>query len=332
MSFGRVLWNQIVYPVARVGVAVTCDVLAIMGCNCTRERLDFEGRRFYVLRRLGEGGFSVVDLLEDNDTGKKFALKRIQCHSREDERLAKEEAEYHPKVNHPNLIPLEAWKVTRGTGGVTEVLIVLPFFRRGTLQDELDRLATKGEFISEHRLLRLFRGMCDGVRALHQASPVPLAHRDIKPGNVLLSDNGTPVIMDFGSMAPARLEVKGRSQALAVQDLAAEKCSMLFRAPELFHVESHTIIDEKVDVWSLGCLLYAMAFLQSPFEPVYQRGDSLHLAVLGRNFKFPDTTRYSSSLKELVSSIIVVEVIERPSVAWIVEQVDIMLQEMEHKV
>ena len=71
----------------------------------------------------------MVDLLEDNDTGKKFALKRIQCHSREDERLAKEEAEYHPKVNHPNLIPLEAWKVTRGTGGVTEVLIVLPFFR-----------------------------------------------------------------------------------------------------------------------------------------------------------------------------------------------------------
>ena len=41
--------------------------------------------------------------------------------------------------------------------------------------------------------------------------------RDIKPGNVLLSDNGTPIIMDFGSMAPARLEVKGRSQALAVQ-------------------------------------------------------------------------------------------------------------------
>ncbi len=97
------------------------------------------------------------------------------------------------------------------------------FFQRGTLQEEIDRLATKGEFISEHRLLRLFRGICDGVRALHQASPVPLAHRDIKPGNVLLSDNGTPIIMDFGSMAPARLEVKGRSQALAVQDLAAEK-------------------------------------------------------------------------------------------------------------
>ena len=71
----------------------------------------------------------MVDLLEDNDTGKKFALKRIQCHSREEERLAKEEAGYHRRVNHPNLIPLEEWKVTSGSGGVTEVLLVLPFFR-----------------------------------------------------------------------------------------------------------------------------------------------------------------------------------------------------------
>ncbi|XP_022080017.1 serine/threonine-protein kinase 16-like isoform X2 [Acanthaster planci] len=303
-----------------------------MGCNCTRECIEFDGRRFNVLRRLGEGGFSVVDLLEENDTGKRFALKRIQCHSQNEQKLAKEEAEYHRRVHHPNLISLAAWKVTGQSAGVTEVLLVLPFFRRGTLQEELDRLAHRGEQIPEPRLLRLFRAICDGVKALHHASPVPLAHRDLKPGNVLLSDNGTPVIMDFGSMAPARLEVKGRSEALAVQDLAAEKCSMLFRAPELFHVESHTIIDEKVDVWSLGCTLYNMAFQQSPFEPVYQRGDSLHLAVLGRNFKFPGNSRYSTALHELISSILVVEVIERPSVTWIIEQLDIMLQEVEHRV
>ena len=42
-------------------------------------------------------------------------------------------------------------------------------------------------------------------------------YRDLKPGNVMLSDRGTPVIMDFGSMAVAKMEIKGRSQAVALQ-------------------------------------------------------------------------------------------------------------------
>ena len=56
-------------------------------------------------------------------------MKRIHCHSAEDERLAKEEAEFHRKFNHTNLIPLEEWKVLKRSGGVTEVVLVLPYYR-----------------------------------------------------------------------------------------------------------------------------------------------------------------------------------------------------------
>ncbi len=71
----------------------------------------------------------------------------------------------------------------------------------------------------------------------------------MKPHNVLMADDGTPVLMDFGSMGTARVEIKGTSDALALQDLAAERCSMPYRAPELFNVQSYGTIDERIDIW-----------------------------------------------------------------------------------
>ncbi|KAG9013955.1 hypothetical protein FRB93_000336 [Tulasnella sp. JGI-2019a] len=93
---------------------------------------------------------------------------------------------------------------------------------------------------------------------LQQAAPgessgntelVPYAHRDIKPGNVMLSDDGTPILMDFGSTIKARIHIENRNQALMQQDLAAEQSTMPYRAPELFDVKTGTTIDEKVDIW-----------------------------------------------------------------------------------
>ncbi|XP_033116022.1 serine/threonine-protein kinase 16-like [Anneissia japonica] len=322
---------RIFRPILDVTCAVACTAYENMGCNCTKEKLVLNSRRFYVQKRLGEGGFSVVDLVEEGPTGKLFACKRIMCHSKSDEKVALEELEYYRRFAHPNLIMLEeSGMIPRGD--ICEVLLVLPFYRRGMLQEALDKLKENGQHYSQTQLLRLFKGICDGVRELHNAKPTAIAHRDIKPHNVMLADDDSPVLMDFGSMAPARLEVVGRSEAIALQDTAGEKCSMLFRAPELFHVESHCVINEKIDIWSLGCTLFNMAYLYSPFEPIYMKGDSIHLAVIGRNFKFPETSEYAPVVNDLISSMLVVEPMERPTIEWVLDQVNNMTAEMENRV
>lgn len=87
------------------------------------------------------------------------------------------------------------------------------------------------------------------------------------------------------------------------QDWAAQRCTISYRAPELFTVPSQCVIDERTDIWvrvqppapspccsvwgcpdpdtlqSLGCVLYCMMFGEGPYDMVFQKGDSVALAV-----------------------------------------------------
>ncbi|KAJ3864007.1 other/NAK protein kinase [Lentinula novae-zelandiae] len=151
-----------------------------------------------------------------------------------------------------------------------------------------------------------------------QGEIVPYAHRDIKPGNVMISDEGRPILMDFGSAMRARIKIENRSMALYQQDIAAEQSTMAYRAPELFDVKTGTMLDEKVDIWSLGCLLFAMAYSHSPFENTQttEQGGSIAMAVLNAQYKHPRGSegRYSNGLKEMIDSMLKVDPEERPGI------------------
>ncbi|KAI9290283.1 other/NAK protein kinase [Umbelopsis sp. AD052] len=161
---------------------------------------------------------------------------------------------------------------------------------------------------------------------------VPYAHRDIKPGNVLIADDGkTPILMDFGSVARARVNITNRQMAIAQQDLAAQQCSMPYRAPELFDVKTDSVLDEKVDVWSLGCTLYAMAYGQSPFEAnMNEQGGSMALAVLNGQFKFPTDPQlerlYGQGLRDFITWMLSINPSQRPDIHQVIERAEQLMQ------
>lgn len=307
-----------------------------MGCVCARESITIGDRKLFERSRLGEGGFSYVDLVEDKYSHKLYALKRMNCHSKEDERNAMREVEYMNSFGHRNLIVCEAYAVTpverSRTGVISEVLVLMPFYRRGTLQDEIVAERKRGEHMKEGRLLRLLEGICEGIKALHTHYPLPVTHRDIKPANVLLDDDDTPVLMDFGSMGPAVVEITNMSQAQTLQDLAAERCSMPYRAPELFNVNSHCTIDDRIDIWSLGCTLYAMCFHESPFDRAHQRGDSIALAVLGENIQIPDSSLYSTEATDLALVMLTLDPSGRPDIETVLQRVCALSRKQQNRI
>lgn len=148
--------------------------------------------------------------------------------------------------------------------------------------------------------------------------------------NVLIADDGeTPILMDFGSACPARIHIENRQEALSQQDLAAEQCTMPYRAPELFDVKTGTTLDEKVDIWSLGCTLYAMAYGQSPFEVNVDQGGSVALAVLNNQYKFPtaEEDHYTQDVKDVITWMLTANPQKRPTIHQVLQKLNELLKE-----
>jgi len=346
--------------------------------------------------------------------GDNLPLKKIRCPTGSDSvREAMREVEAYRRFKHPNIIRILDSAVVQDPEGEGQIVyLFLPLYKRGNVQDAINANIVNGKHFSERDIVRIFRGTCEAVRALHdyhtasgsQTRPhppsrqsstshlndhhsddeegdgllshpegngdssvnvplvrkhrvdvdddvfgddevskipdgnpepgknelVPYAHRDIKPGNVMIADDGmTPILMDFGSAMKARIRIETRSQALLQQDIAAEQSTMAYRAPELFDVKTGVTLDEKVDIWSLGCTLFAMAYSHSPFENTQttEQGGSIAMAVLNAQYKHPSSA-YSQGLRDLIDSMLKANPKERPSIHRVIESTDRVLQSL----
>jgi serine/threonine kinase 16 len=103
---------------------------------------------------------------------------------------------------------------------------------------------------------------------------------------------------------------------------------MAYRAPELFAVKNGATIDEKVDIWSLGCILYALAYLHSPFETAQEmeHGGSVALAVQNGRYKHPAGAPYSEGVRKLIDGMLKVDPEQRPDIHQVLAVTDRVLQ------
>ena len=101
--------------------------------------------------------------------------------------------------------------------------------------------------------------------ALRHVHGAGLAHRDVKPDNVLL-DGPRAVLVDLGSCARIPDVVGDRRAALALCDEAAEHTTAPYRAPELWAPQPGDAVDGKCDVWALGGVAWALCYGYGPSE------------------------------------------------------------------
>ncbi|VVB13679.1 unnamed protein product [Arabis nemorensis] len=314
--------------------------------------------RFRIVRQLGEGGFAFVFLVKEivadassaaagGGLAKKvkdpahlsadgtYAMKKVLIQNKEQLELVREEIRVSSLFNHPKLLPLldhAIISVKDGQEGAWkhEAFLLFPVHLDGTLLDNFTSMKAKKETFSTTDVLHIFRQLCDGLRHMHSQEP-PYAHNDVKPGNVLLTRRkGQPplaILMDFGSTRPSRKLIRSRQEALQLQEWSSEHCSAPFRAPELWDCPSHADIDERTDIWSLGCTLYAIMYGVSPFEyALGESGGSLQLAIVNAQIKWPNAgpkgSSYPEALHQFVTWMLQPQAAVRPRIDDIIIHVD----------
>lgn len=200
--------------------------------------------RYRVNSRLARGGMSTVYLATDQRLDRDVALKVLHPHLASDDnfldRLSRE-ARSAAKLSHPHVVGV----LDQGHDGQTAYL-VMEYIKGHTLRDVLHE---KGA-LSPRLALALIDPVVEGLGAAHDAG---LIHRDVKPENVLIAENGRIKIGDFGL---ARAVTTTTSTGTLIGTVA-------YLSPELVLGKP---ADARSDIYSTGIMLYEMLTGQQPFD------------------------------------------------------------------
>jgi len=204
--------------------------------------------RFEIVRLLGRGGMGEVYLAEDRKIGRPVAIKRIPIERGVGEAALVEtrarfdvELRATGRLSHPNIAAVyDAFE----TGD--SYCIALEYVPGISLDERLKA----GPPLSKSEIARLGGQIAAGLDYAHRRG---IVHRDVKPGNILLSDDGEVKITDFGIAKLAALDVTQTGVALGTPS---------YMSPE--QIQSQTL-DGRSDQFSLGVLFYQMLTGRLPF-------------------------------------------------------------------
>jgi len=216
---------------------------------------------YRILEQLGAGGMGVVYKAEHLKLGSHVALKFLSPHLLTQElarRRFVHEAEAASSLEHPNICTV--YDIDETPDGQT--YIVMPFYEGDTLQERI-----RSGPLGLDEAVAIVMQVAAGLAKAHDSG---ITHRDIKPGNILITNDGHAKILDFG-LAKLSTQTRMTRTGTALGTVA-------YMSPEQASGEE---VDQRSDVFSLGVVLYELLTGRPPF-----RGDneaSLIYAIVHRN-------------------------------------------------
>ncbi len=256
--------------------------------------------RYRLLSLKGRGSFGEVWLAKDEQTDLDVAVKVYIA--LDDKGLEEFKAEYKNSysLNHPNLLHAYYFDVVD-----RQPFLVMPY-----CPDSAESLVGNAD---EKTLLRFIRDVASGLEYLHARD---IIHRDIKPDNILVNQEGNFVITDFGVSSKMKSTLRRNStRAMAGADVAG---TIGYMAPELFSRNPDAV--KATDIWALGATVFEMASGEMPF---FGQGGALLL----RGADIPELRgEWSEGFRSLVDACLAKETWDRPTAARLVEMADSLLK------
>ena len=205
---------------------------------------------YRIIEKLGEGGMGVVYRAEDVNLGRMTALKFLApktLGSGDDRKRFVREARSAASLNHPNISTVYGIEEHEG-----EPFIAMELVDGRDLSETIS-----GGPLKVGEAIRIAIQAAEGLGHAHDEGVV---HRDIKPGNIMVTAGGRAKIMDFGLAGVAdrtRLTREGTTLG-----------TVAYMSPEQARGED---VDRRADIWALGAVLYEMLTGRRPFEGEYDQ-------------------------------------------------------------
>ncbi|MBN4072336.1 protein kinase [bacterium AH-315-F03] len=205
-------------------------------------------QQYKILEKIGAGGMGEVFLAQDTKLDRKVALKFLPEKFSADPEFKsrfEHEAKATAALNHPNIVTVYDFGEHEGS-----LFIAMEHVDGQSLQ----ALIASGS-LKLHDTLDIAKQIIEGLAAAHKAGVV---HRDVKPANIMMTEDGRAKLLDFGlaKSQKATLETKVGATLGTVQ----------YESPEQSRGES---VDRRSDLFSLGVVIYEMATGALPFEGEY---------------------------------------------------------------
>ena len=277
--------------------------------------LEIAGYR--IVKKIASGGFSIVYLAYDPD-GNAVAIKEYLPSA-----LALRQAgELIPVISKPNLpvfrLGLKCFfEEGRALARIVHpnVVRVLNFFRANetvymvmayesghSLQEHIARAGAKGSRTGEAVIRHVFNGVCSGLREVHANK---LLHLDLKPANIYLRVDGSPLLLDFGA---ARQTINIDAPMLAPMYTPG------FAAPELY--SKAAALGPWTDIYSIGAAMYACMTRSMPPAVEARRAEDKTEAQFAKL-----AGRYSPELVEMVRACMALDPLARPQSVFAMQKV-----------
>ncbi|XP_055353970.1 AP2-associated protein kinase 1-like [Paramacrobiotus metropolitanus] len=276
--------------------------------------VEIENRKFRVKRLIAEGGYAYVYLVQDVEGGKDYALKRLLAHDEDAAKNIKQEIRFLKKLTgHPYIIGYVAAALCKRPekANVEEYLILTEFCSGGQV---ISLLKNRELPLSVPDVLTIFYQTCKAVQHMHKQSPA-IIHRDLKVENLLIGEDRKVKLCDFGS-ATTETHAPDMSWESLRRNLVEEEMTRnttpMYRAPEMLDLYNNYPINEKLDIWALGCILYTLCYMVHPFE------DSAKLRILNAKYSFPPNRKYEI-FNDLISRLLKIDPVTRPNIDGVLE-------------
>ena len=207
---------------------------------------------YRLVEKIGEGGMGVVWKAEDTKLGRAVAVKVLPPEFAEDkQRLARfeREAKLLAALNHPNVAAIYGLEAVDGVH-----FLVLELVDGQTLAQ-----MTKTGPLPVEESLDVCRQVAEGLEAAHDAGVI---HRDLKPGNVIVTEDGKSKVLDFGLAKGLEGTASGESgsdlsMSPTVTFGGTQAGVVLGTAPYMSPEQARgKKLDKRTDIFSFGCLLY----------------------------------------------------------------------------